>query len=509
MSPDVFYVEEGANQLHQFIFSYWFLILLIFLFGLGAYYFSDCWKKKVLRPSSIVKRATLAPVLVLITVLAIRGGWQSKVLKPMNAYRGGHFDLGNLKLNSTFTLFGGGLNRGIKKRASYFKSQEEVVAHIGRAGPSKVFAAPEKTARKKDNVVLLILESFATEFWGIANDYPGHTPFLDSLAKKGLFFKRNFSNSRGSMKACFTILLGVPPLMPTPLAISNYQQNRWFGLGHLLNSAGYHTSFFQGARMGSVYLSTIAALSGINDLYSIERYPHPEKDHDGSWGIFDGPYLQFAAKEISKHSEPFFTTIFTLTSHQPYKLPKEHQGKFPEGTLKVHPTIAYVDDAVKQFFKTIENEPWFKNTLFIITADHTQLTAAEHYNTVLGRFMVPLMIYHPGRELPAINENKVTDHTDIIPTIVDYLGLPDWDKVPLFGRSVFDDSHEGKAILHLGGNYWLVTNDYFLNYSLGQEEKVSLFDHSDYPQKNALDRPRLKKSYSIVLRGIFSIFVMA
>ena len=101
--------------------------------------------------------------------------------------------------------------------------------------------------------------------------------------------------------------------------------------------------------------------------------------------------------------------------------------------------------------------------------------------------MVPLLIYHPSLELPAINTDKVTDHTDIFPTIVDYLGLARQDHLLLFGRSVFDDNggDKGQALLHIEGNYWYVNNEHFIQYNAGSDD-VSLFNYGDNNQRNML-----------------------
>ena len=242
-----------------------------------------------------------------------------------------------------------------------------------------------------------------------------------------------------------------------------------------------------------MYFNSIAGLAGLEKSYPLESYPGPSSDHDNAWGIFDGPFLQFMAHNLATYPQPFFSTVFTLTSHQPYEVPPQYKGRFPPGTLEAHETVGYVDYAVKRFFETVKKMPWFKNTLFVITGDHTQMSASEHYNTTLGRFMVPLLLYHPGRELPPADTDRVTDHTDILPSIIDYLGLPYRKQLPLFGRSVFDHrTNRGKALLHMTGNYWIVDNDYFLQYN-SDHKTALLFDYRDHEQKNELHNPPVKE----------------
>ena len=541
MGLDIFIIKnEAMNQFDQFLKNYWELVCLAFCLALVLHVLGQKKKGSDLsgphhRPhvsallSLLTQRFLLGLIVISLSVVLIRGGFQKKVLKPINAFTIGHFNLGHLSLNSTFTLLWSRNNRGFSKKATYFKTEEEALQLLARPlskkGGSSEACLPHVTEgdnetdnchgntkevihRRKgeirDNVVLIILESFATEFWGAANDYPGYTPFLDSLTQKGLFFKKNFSNSRMSLNAFFSILFGIPPLLDTPLAKSNYQQNRWIGLGEVLSAAGYHTSFFHGAPKGTMYFDSISTMAKLKDYYPMERYPHKEAHFDGAWGIYDRPFLEFAAKKMALHPRPFFSTLFTLSTHQPYHLPPGDKNRFPKGSLEIHETIGYTDHALESFFKTAKKMPWFKDTLFIITADHTQFGNTQFYNTPLGRFMVPLLIYHPGKTLPPARIDQVTHHADIFPTIVDYLGLTQ-NEYLLFGRSIFDNTPEGLALLYLEGHYWLVQNNYFLQYNPYQK-KALLFNYSDHGQKNPLKNPQMKSKMLNKLKAYIQYF---
>ena len=494
---DIFIIKnEAIGQLDQFFKNYWFLIpialcfiLIVHILGRPKtntiphpYYI----RNKTSLPWTLGKRAMMALLIIAITIISIRGGIQGKVLKPIHAYTTAHFNLGPLVLNSTFTLLWGQQNRGFKKKATYFQTREETLQYL----PPPLLRS--QRGPQRDNVILVILESFSTEFWGAANDYPGYTPFLDSLAKKGLFFKRSFTNSRVSLNAVFSILFGVPTLMDGYLAKSNYQHNTWIGLGHVLAKAGYHTSFFHGTPQDSLYLDAVSNRAGLIDHYHMGVYPQKNAHYDGHWGIYDRPFLQFMAQKLSLHSRPFFSTVFTVSSHQPFEIPPKEKGRFRKGPSQMYEAIGYTDDSLRSFFETAKNMPWFKNTLFIITGDHTQAERIRTPNTgtSLGRFMVPLLIYHPGKSLPSARVNQVTQHADIFPTIMDYLGLKP-KRTLLFGHSVFDDTEEDMALFYLEGHYWLVQNDYFLQYNSYRKEAL-LFDYADHAQKNPLNHPQIK-----------------
>ena len=493
MGLDIFIIKnETMNQFDQFLNNYWFLVLLSICFMLALHILGRQKRPEIPRPDHCLlrvlpQRSLVGLAIIILTIFFIRGGTQGKVLKPIHAYTSAHFNLGHLVLNSTFTLLWGQKNRGFKKKATYFKTKDEVLQYLPR--PSR-----KRREIQTDNVVLIILESFSTEFWGAANNYPGYTPFLDSLAQKGLFFKRNFTNSRNSLNAIFSILFGVPTLIDGYLAKSNYQHNTWIGLGHVLAQAGYHTSFFQGAPKDSLYLDGVSRRAGLTNHYHMGIYPQKEAHYNGHWGIHDRPFLQFMAKKLSLHPRPFFSTVFTLSSHQPFEIPPEEKGRFRKGPSQMYEAIGYTDDSLRSFFETAKSMPWFKDTLFIITGDHTQAerTRTPNTGTPVERFMVPLLLYHPGKALPSARVNQVTQHADIFPTIMDYLGLTQ-NKSLLFGQSVFDNTREDLALFYLEGHYWLIQNDYFLQYN-SYQKKALLFDYSDHAQKNPLNHPQIKSN---------------
>ncbi len=387
-----------------------------------------------------------------VTVIAARGGLQKKVLKPLHAFAGGRHETGLLALNSVFTLIQSPLTQQIEPVAFYASDAEAESVLLAPFGVTERPATPQ-------NVVLIILESFATEFWGAAGNTEGLTPFLDSLVPRGRFFAHNYANGRRSIDALPSILLGVPLLMSRSIALSPYQGNEWIGLGHLMGNAGYHTSMFHGAPKGTMYFDAIAQMAGIEEFYPLERYPEEwrERDFDGHWGLFDEPYLQYVARELTALPQPFVTTIFTISTHQPYRVPARYLDSLPAGTQDIHRSVRYTDMALGRFFAAAREQPWFSETLFIITGDHTQSVRSPRFDTFLGRYMVPMLLYHPSRPLPVTDPARSDEHVDILPTILDYAGVAPGE-IPRFGKSVFSPS-PGEAILQSNGLYWLVRQE--------------------------------------------------
>lgn len=471
ITVDVFLLKsEALAQSSQLIFHYWYLLVF---FALVAFILNRFYSKPAFpmnQQPSLLNSTLFRAAVVLLTITAARGGLQLKPLKPLYAFTSGDQELGILSLNSGFTLIRSKLDNGLKSVHDF--TSDQVAEDILTQKKLPPMAGPNK-----QNVVIIILESFATEFVGAANDGVGYTPFFDSLAAKGLLFKNNFANGRRSIEGLPSVLFGVPSMMPTPISQSNFQTNRWEGLGRVLGANGYRTSFFHGAKSGTMYFDAISRSAGMNDYYTLESYPDAERDFDGSWGIFDEPFLLFMASKLKEHPEPFFSVVFTLSSHQPYRVPDQYESRFPPGNMSIHRSIQYVDYSLSKFFEAAEKTDWYKNTLFIFTGDHTQETKSLNYDTTLGRYMVPLLFFHPERSFPNVDRNRVTQHADIFPSALHFLGVS-IGRRPLFGRSVFGDD-EGEAVISSNSMDWIVSNQGVI-----QRDSQDRFIYSSYEGKD-------------------------
>jgi glucan phosphoethanolaminetransferase (alkaline phosphatase superfamily) len=488
MNLDVlFFKSEAVEQLDQFLIHYWHLFGLagIAFFALYRFFPTPLSSPRHAVPPTLstwqrtAQAGSLMFVGLFVLLFGVRGGFQPKPLQPIHAYSSGASpELGVLTLNSSFTLLK--TRRGVAlKPVHFFSSTADVFSQLKQKKKSSRRPAAWRDGSQKQNVVILVLESFGAEFWGSVNHGRGFTPFLDELAKQGALFKNNYANGRRSIDALPAIFFGVPSFVPTPIVKTNYYANRWNGLGHIAKRAGVHASFFHGAPKGTMYFDAIAAMAGFDNYYPLESYPNP-KDFDGHWGIYDEPFLQFAVNKINEQPQPFLSTVFTISSHQPYHIPPQYADVIPRGRMQIHQSIGYVDYALKRFFEEARKQPWYENTLFIITGDHTQMSESELKETNVGRHQVPLLLFHPAKKLSEVNTQRVTHHSDILPTILDFWGI-DNEPYLLFGRSVFDPTQQGEAVFYTFGGYWLVRESYFLHFS-DQDHRGTLYASADAQQ---------------------------
>jgi phosphoglycerol transferase MdoB-like AlkP superfamily enzyme len=445
LSSDIFAVTgDIVDQLPQVANYYWYFPILAVALGISVYVVD----KKIFK-ISVEKTKPLQHWLGGFLVLAllfigIRGGLQYKSINVQSAFVQGKNELGHLVLNSPYHFLRTLKNKRVE-RVRFFKNDLEAKKLIVN---SRSFEAGFRSPSRY-NVVLLILESFSLEYVE-----QGYAPFLSSLSRVSVSLDRHLANGRRSIEVLPSVLCGLPSLIDDPISKSAFSGNRFACFPEILKKAGYQNFFFHGGSKGTMGFESYTLSHGFDRYFSREEHPRKD-DYDGHWGIYDEPYLKFAASKISEMRHPFLAGIFTLSSHQPYSVPEKYKGKFNKGTLEIHESIGYADFAVKEFFHSIEDQPWFKKTIFIITSDHTQKRETKKYQNVVGAFRVPMLIYAPGLVLPKVD--KVTQHSDIPWTVLDMVGL-DPKGLPLIGNSIFSKD-EGRALNFADGRSYILVSD--------------------------------------------------
>ncbi|QIX62952.1 LTA synthase family protein [Hymenobacter sp. BT18] len=454
--------DDVQRQAGQLLANYWYLFVPFFLLLGALWYFYPMPKTTAMHQAGQTRKVWLrwgveALLVAGLAVVGIRGGLQLKPLRTGAAFAQQPAILGHLALNSTFTFLKSLGYTTIEPKA-YFASDEE----LQQALAARRVATHPPPARR-DNVVILLLESFASEYTGVENSGQGYTPFFDSLATHGgLLFRDHYANGRRSIEALPAVLAGLPSLLEGPFITSNFQTNELHGLGEILGQQGYTTSVFHGAENGSMGFNTFAGVAGIQRYYGLNEYPGSRNspDFDGHWGIFDEPYLQYFSRELSRQPEPFFSTLFTLSAHEPFTVPSQYAGRFPKGTLPIHRAVAYADFALRQFFKTAARQPWYSRTLFVLLADHTSQTDRRGYQNLLGAYKTPLLLFRPGQALSAPTSPRITQQADVPATVLDWLGIRAPRQLLPFGYSAFDSASTGRALFLSNGSYYLVHHDY-------------------------------------------------
>ena len=289
------------------------------------------------------------------------------------------------------------------------------------------------------NLVVIVLKGIGQEMIGYYNPEQRFEfmPFLDSLLSQSLTFDGR-SNSRRSIEAMPAILASIPSLMDDDFVNSKYADNDFDAFAQHLQAHGYNTIFMHGGNNGVMGFDQLARRAGFKNYFGRVEYGD-DTDYDGRWGIYDGPFLQYASQALCRVHEPFATTIYMLSSRYPYKVPKDfslpNSSYYWTGFEK---TVYYTDCALRDFFHSASQKPWFDNTLFVITSDFSN---SEHfqpeYSNVWGMYAIPLAFYWPNHIEPQASE-EIAQQIDLGPSILSALKVN--DTLFSFGRNLFSDS---------------------------------------------------------------------
>ena len=406
-----------------------------------------------------------------LSIGGIRGGF-TKMTRPITLSNATLYTPDNMRatmiLSNPFCVLRTMGSSGKLHYQRYFEPEELAQLYTPEHYPSADTRATELTGR---NVVLFVMESFSAEHSALLSpqlyeneQQKGYTPFLDSLMRQSYTFFNMYSNGKRSIQALPAIWSSIPSLktsfisMPQAMAPMN-------ALPELLSNEGYRTMFFCGSNHGSMGFGAYARQVGVKELYSRENYEqlHGKDDFDGYWGIWDEEFMQYMGEVLSEAEQPFFSTMFTLTSHHPFVIPERYAGKFPEGRTAVHKCVGYVDEAFRRFFARYENEEWFRNTVFVFVADHVSSEKfSEEFRHSPADYRIFGFMYAPDSALFG-EHRQVVSQIDVMPTL---LGLMGYNKPYFaFGRDIFGEYRDTPMAVNYDNNlFQAITKEYLVTF---------------------------------------------
>ena len=466
-TSDVFGTFDGEpnvlKMLIKFIIDYWPATLFcIFIWVLMVFLYNKVEPvkpKPVKRTSYIIVNVLLVPIIAGLVIGGARGSLNEST-RPISISNAARYvndpkDVA-IVLNTPFSIFRTSGKKPLDRKLFFDEVELKEIYN-----PHYVPSLEKKMSY--ENVVIIILESFGREYIGALNrdldggTYTGYTPFLDSLISVSLTFDVSLANGKKSIDAMPSILASIPSL-ETPYTISHYANNQIEGLASHLKKKGWYTTFFHGALSGSMGFDSFAKMSGFDNYVSYEQYPY-SGDTDGMWGIWDEPFFRFFAGKMKEFPQPFLASIFSLSSHHPFIVPEKYKGKFKKGPVPIAEVIGYTDFALREFFRKISDQPFFRNTLFVITADHTNESIHKEFQNSFGFYSVPVILYKPESSYIG-KKNRIAQQIDIMPTILNYLNYD--EEFIAFGNDLFDDSYESFAFNTNGSTYHLYMKDHIL-----------------------------------------------
>lgn len=480
MTSDIFaYLTVGGDfdrLIPQFIRDFWYYQLLWIAFVVLMIFI--CRRIRITQSPPKTKgwryyapHSILFIVILFFVVIGFRGGFQ---LRPISLVTVGKYATtieAPMVLNTPFCIIKTFTHESLDHR-SYFQSESDLErvytpVHTGKSGGFKPY-----------NVLIVVMESFSREHIGFLNKhldkgrYRGFTPVFDSLIQHGAYFE-GFANDKTSITAIPSILSAIPSLMNDAVTQSTYAGNRFSSIAGLLKLKGYTSAFFHGGSNGTMAYDVYTRATGFDYYFGRSEYNN-EKDYDGKWGIRDEEFFQYTAHQLDAMKKPFVACLFSLSAHHPYFVPGKYKHFFKEGKLPIQKSIMYSDFALGRFLNTIKKMPWFRNTILVITADHTSEGYFPYYLGPVGQYAIPILFLFPDDGHRGFN-SEIAQQTDILPTLLTYMGY-DKDYIA-FGSDMFDRSAPHFSVHYIAGIYSLIKGGYILEFD--GSESLSLYAAGD------------------------------
>ncbi len=491
---------------------HWYFVVLfvVVVYGLWRLYVTprlqarrlSWWRYDL---TTLLSLAAVAP----FVVAGIRGGFATAVrpitISNANQYVDRPTDAA-LVLNTPFSLYRT-VGKAVFVVPQYFDDEQQMAAVF-----SPVHVPADTVPMTKKNVVVLIVESFGREYigalnWNLENGkYRGYTPNVDSLIALSTTFEYSFCNGRKSIDGMPSILSSIP-MFVEPFFLTPASMNQVSGIASMLGQKGYQTAFFHGAQRGSMGFMAFARKTGFQDYYGREDFDadsrfNGDEDFDGMWAIWDEPFLQYYCTKMSEMKQPFMTAVFTASSHHPYVVPEKYKTVYPEEGIIIHKCIRYTDMALGKFFQAASRQPWFKNTIFVMTSDHTNLSDHDVYQTDLGGFCSPIIIYEPGSDRQPAILPKVAQQIDILPTVMGLLHYP--DPYFAFGIDLLNTPADSTwAVNYLNGVYQYVKHGHVLQFD-GQRTRAVYSLRDSLMQHNlagkVVEQPKMERELKAIIQ---------
>jgi len=418
------------------------------------------------------KRILVAVPLLLLLVIAARGGVTSEPLRWGDAFFSETTFANHLALNGIFTL-GRSVWDTMYRKHSFWATRQPAAEALATTNSMLLLpgdtplamadypllrrssTTPPGQSRPK-NVVLILMESFAGRYCGALGDKHELTPEFDRLAKDGILFTRAFANGTHTHQGVYATLTSFPNLPGYEFLMKMMEASQDFsGLPTLLHNRGYQSLFVYNGLFSWDNKEGFFRNHGIDRFIGSEDFRAPVF-RDPVWGVSDQDVYRRANDEFKAlaGNQPFLGVILTLSNHSPFNLPEPLPfphivtGDHLEGRFN---GMRYADWALGEFFRLASRETYFKDTLFVITGDHGFGSAPNITPMALTRFNVPLLFYAPGY-LGGQRRETVASQVDIGPSVMGLLGID--TPTQAWGRNLFSPALKdaGFAVIKPSGS---------------------------------------------------------
>lgn len=328
------------------------------------------------------------------------------------------------------------------------------------------------------NVVLITIESYSAEFMKAYGNEKNLTPFLDSLASQSLQFTNLYAAGNRTVRGLEAVTLCLPPTAGESVIKREDNKNK-FSTGALFKKRNYQVKYLYG---GDAFFDNMQDFFGANNYSIVDKtnFLPQEITFSNVWGVCDEDMYHKAIQIINTEAhaqQPFFNHIMTVSNHRPFTYPN-NTIDIPGDSKSRDGGVKYTDFAIKEFFVAAKKQPWFKNTVFVIVADHCASSAGK---TALpaDKYRIPALIYSPGFIAPQ-KYNQLMSQIDLMPTLFGILNFSYESK--FFGQDVLKSDYKPRGLIATYQDLGLIKDNILT--ILSPKQTVKQFELKLKPKEN-------------------------
>lgn len=460
-------------------------LLLIVLWTLFTILF--CWLyTKLVEPSpedyAVENKIKILPftgsfvLVVALLFLGMRGGFNEIPITSSKVYYSGHKLANEMTVNPAYYLVENILNsRKFETRAHFnYIDKDDAKARAAELHAVSCDSTTSILKMKRPNIVVILLESWSADLIESLGGEPGITPNFHELEKEGLLFTNIYASANRSQHAMSSLFGGLPGMPVT--TITNHP-DKYYALPSLvkkMDSVGYHTSFYFGGELNYGNILSYLRYNEFDDI--IEAKDIDEGFHKGKLGYHDTDVMPWFAEQISEYPQPFFSTLFTVSTHSPYDYPKIFDEiEWPKIEKQYVNSGYYTDMAIKMFMDKAKQQEWYDSTLFVFVADHSHTSYKNHRMESFDHHKIPMLIYgEPLQDsLKGKTFDKICGNTDLPAMILAQLGL-NHDEF-FWSKDMFGKCYKPFAFFELNNGFgWKTPDGEFVYSNSGKYIKNTL-----------------------------------
>ena len=434
------------------------------LFSLSVYFAFKIIDLKIHNQGAILwKKGSTTFLMLSLPFLAIRGGWQLSPINQSMAYYSNETLLNHVAVNTEWNLLDDILSNKY--------STENPFTNYPREKAQKILSEIYKKHTEESlkilnsgcpNVVLIILESYTSELVGVLGGEKGITPNTDRLATEGILFENIYASADRTDKGVLASISTFPSQAIRSIMKLNSKQEKLPGIAQEFVKNSYSTSFYYGGESEFFNMKSYVLSHGYQKL--INQHSFERKEMYSKWGAYDEKVFSKQLNDMEDSNQPFFSTILTLTNHEPFELPVEKRFKGNNVEDQFRSTMFYADSCLGAYLSDAKKKSWYKNTLFVIIADHGHRLPANLTEFDSKKFRIPLLFrgFVIKTELKGTKISKIDSQTDLISTLLKQVNM--YASRYTWSKDLLNPSTPEFAFFNWDNGFGFATKDQVISY---------------------------------------------